>query len=424
MVLSSSLCRKCLYALPVFTALSGWGAEPLTLAEAQRIAVGRSQLLTANEAALSAALKMAHAAYPLPDPVLKLGVDNLPVNGADRFSLTRDFMTARRIGIMQELPSAEKRKLRAQRLSADALKAQAERQMTLASVQRASASAWIDRYYALALRRLFEEQVDEAKLQVQAAETAYRGARGSQADVFAARAALSALQNRLSQLERQERNAALMLARWVGPDADRTPAGAPPWQSTYLEHGLTVDHLRTHPDLAVAAALVEAAQAEARLASANRQSDWTVEASYSQRGSAFSNMISIGVSVPLQLDRANRQDQELAAKLALVDEAKARYEDLLRSHEAEVRVMLGDWQNGKERIARYASELVPVAQQRAEAALAAYRGGKADLASVLSARREAIDVRTQALTLEMETARQWTQLNFLSPEHLAHQEQP
>lgn len=420
---SYSLYRQCFCALSMFVAVSGWAAEPLTLTEAQRIAVGRSQLLAANEAALSAALKMANAAYPLPDPVLKVGVDNLPVSGPDRFSLTRDFMTMRRIGIMQELPSAQKRKLRAQRLSADALKAQAEQEMTLTSVRRATAAAWIDRYYALALRRLLEEQLEEAKLQAQSAETAYRGARGSQADVFAARSAQSALQDRLSQLERQARNAALMLARWVGPDADRTPIGAPPWQTTYLEHGLTVDHLRTHPDLAIAAAVVEAAQADARLASANLKSDWTVEANYAQRGPGYGNMISIGVSVPLQLDRANRQDQELAAKLALVDEAKARYEDLLRSHEAEVRVMLGDWQTGKERIARYASELIPVAQQRVEAVLAAYRGGKADLASVLAARRDAIDMRAQALTLEMETARQWAQLNFLAAAH-THQEQP
>jgi len=418
-----SLWRPYLGALMMALATSGWAAEPLTLADALRIAAGRSQLLAANESALSAARKMADAAYPLPDPVLKMGVDNLPINGADRFSLTRDFMTMRRIGIMQELPSAEKRKLRAQRLSADALKVQADQQMTLSSVQRSTAAAWIDRYYAQALRRLIEEQVEEAKLQVQSAETAYRGARGSQADVFAARGALSSLQDRLSQALRQERNAALMLARWVGPDAERPPDGPPPWQTTYLEHGLTVDHLRTHPDLALAAAVVEAAEAEARLANANRKSDWTVEASYSQRGSAFGNMISIGVSLPLQLDRANRQDQELAAKLALVDEAKARYEDLLRNHEAELRVMLGDWQTGKERLARYASEVIPAAQQRAEAALAAYQGGKGDLASVLSARRDAIDVRAQALTLEMETARQWAQLNFLAADH-SHQEQP
>jgi hypothetical protein len=34
---------------------------------------------------------------------------------------------------------------------------------------------------------------------------------------------------------------------------------------------------------------------------------------------------------------------------------------------------------------------------------------------VLAARRNEIDVRTQALQLEMDTARVWAQLNFLHP---------
>ena len=42
---------------------------------------------------------MAIAAGQLPDPVLKFGVDNLPLSGPDRLSLSRDFMTMRRIDI-------------------------------------------------------------------------------------------------------------------------------------------------------------------------------------------------------------------------------------------------------------------------------------------------------------------------------------
>ena len=424
MFVSFDSCRRCICLVPALAFTSfAWAAEPLALAEAQRIAVERSQLLVANDAAASAARRMAQAAHQLPDPVLKLGVENVPLDGPDRFSLSRDFMTMRRIGIMQELPSADKRRLRAQRVSWDAIKAQAERQLTLANVQRDTALAWLDRYYALAQQQVLLQQAEEAKVQAQLAETAYRGARGSQADVFAARAAEAALADRLVQVERQARNAQLMLARWIGPSADRLPAGAPPWQATYLDRGVSIEHLRTHPEMGVALAQVEAAEADVRLAEANKRPDWTVEASYSQRGSAYSNMVSIGVSVPLQLDRANRQDQEVGAKLAMHAEARARYEDMLRGHEANVRVMLGDWNSGKERVARYARELVPLARQRTDAAMAAYRGGKADLASVLASRREELDVRMQALVVEMETARQWAQLEFISAQH-GHGEKP
>ena len=392
-------------------------AEPLTLADAQLLAVSRSQQLVANQAAASAARRLAQVAGQLPDPVLKVGVDNLPVNGPDRFSLTRDFMTQRRIGVMQELTGMEKRRLRGQRGAQDALRLQAEGQLLATNARRDTALAWLDRYYALQTRDVLLQQMDEGRLQVQAAEAAYRGARGSQAEVFAARSAVSLLEDKLNQVDRQARNAAVMLARWVGDDAQRVPVGAPPWRTTELDLGITQEHLETHPEVAVAAAMVHAAQLDVFLAQANQHADWTVEASYSQRGPAYSNMVSVGVSVPLQLDRANRQNQEVAARQALVDEALARYDDLLRREEAEVGVLLNDWRSGKQRVDRYASSLLPLAQQRTSAALAAYRGGKGDLAAVLAARREGLELRTQALAAELETARAWARLTFLTADH-------
>ena len=409
--------RRTLCAAIVLLPAFAWSAEPLTLPEAQRIALSRSQQLVANDASASATRRMAEVAAQLPDPVLKFGVDNLPVNGPDRFSLTRDFMTMRRIGVMQELPSLGKRQLRGQRVAQDALRLQAERGLVIANLRRDTALAWLERHYALALRQLLLRQLDEARLQVEAAEASYRGAKGSQADVFAARGAVSLIEDKLSQVDTQERNASVMLARWVGADAQRVPAGAPPWRTTELARGITRVHLENHPMVAIAAVAVQAAQTDLSLAQANKRADWTVEASYQQRGSAYSNMVSIGVSVPLQLDRANRQDQEVAARLAQVDEALAKYEELLRGEEADVSVMLNDWRNGTQRVDRFADSLVPIARQRVEAALATYRGGKGDLASVLAARREQLELQMQAIAAELDTARAWARLNFLSVDH-------
>jgi outer membrane protein TolC len=127
-------------------------------------------------------------------------------------------------------------------------------------------------------------------------------------------------------------------------------------------------------------------------------------------------MVSVNVSVPLQWDQKNRQDRDVAAKLALLDQARAEREDMLRAHAAEIRAMLGDWENDRERSARYAHDLLPLTAERTQAALAAYRGGKAGITDVLLSRRNEIDVRLQALQLEMDTARLWAQLNFLAPD--------
>src|SRR6266436_8430656 len=145
-------------------------AQTLTLQEAQRQAVDRSRLLSAQDSAVRASREMAVAAGQLPDPVLKMGVDNLPINGEDRFSVTRDFMTMRRIGVMQELTRGEKRDLRAQRFEREAEKGLAEKAMALASIERGTALAWLERYYAEAMLKVVAEQIEQVQGEIAAAE--------------------------------------------------------------------------------------------------------------------------------------------------------------------------------------------------------------------------------------------------------------
>ncbi len=401
----------------------GYAQATLSLADAQRIAVERSRLLAAQDASITASREMAAAAGQLPDPVLKLGVDNVPADGADRFSVGRDFMTMRRIGVMQEFTRNDKRKLKTERSERETDRAVAEKAAAVVIVQRDTALAWLDRYYLERIRDVVATQAAEAMLEIEAAEGAYRAGRGSQADIFSARASRVALDDRLSELDRRIRNARATLARWVGSAADEPLAGEPAFKTVSLDAHTLDQELERHPEIALLGRQVAIAETEARLAKANKQSDWSLELAYQERGPAYSNMFSVGVSVPLQWDQKNRQDRELAAKLALADRAKAQQEDVLRAHVAEIRMMLNEWENGQERIHRYESELLPLAKDRTQAALAAYRGGKGDLNPVLAARRNEIEVRTQAVQLEMDTARAWAQLNFLVPDG-AHESHP
>ena len=410
--------RSALRALNLIVALalplSAIAADPpLTLAEAQRRAIARSQLLPAQDAAASAAREMAVAAGQLPDPVLRLGIDNLPVNGSDAWSLTQDFMTMGRIGLMQEWTNSDKRQARSARFEREADKAQIEKAAAQASVARDTALAWLDRYYADANVTLIGEQSVEAQLEIDAAEVAYRAGRGTQADIFAARGAKAALAERASEARRRAATAITMLVRWIGPGADAPLAGRPDFATLALERSRLDTQLAHHPQIAMLEQAEALSAAEAKVARANRDPDWSFEIAYQQRGPAYSNMMSVGISVPLPWDRASRQNRELAAKLALVDQARALREDALRTHMAEVTAMLEEWDNGRERLAIYADSLLPLARERTAATVAAYRGGKGTLADVLGARRNELDVRRDALTLERETARLWAQLNFL-----------
>lgn len=389
-------------------------ARDLTLNEAQRLALQRSRQLAGADFAIDAARQMAVAAAQLPDPVIKAGVDNLPVSGADRFSVGGDFMTMRRIGVSQELTSADKRRLRAQAYAQQADREGAAKDVSAAAIERDTALAWLDAYFARRAADVIAAQVALARDAVDAAAGAYRAGRGTQADLLAAKSVVLEVQDRSSEAERRVQSAAIMLGRWTGIEAAPS-ASLPDVDRIGLDRATLGSELAHHPDIAVLARQEAIAQTEAKLAEANRSADWSVEVAFQQRGSAYSNMVSVGISVPLQWDRKNRQDRELAAKLSATEQARAAREEALRGHEAEIRSMILEWESGRGRRARYDEELLPMAKERNAAALAAYRGAKATLAEVLAARRAETDLQLQRWQLEADIARLWAQLNFLFP---------
>ena len=388
---------------------------PLTLDAAVVQATARSQLIVAADAQAQAARELSVAAGRRPDPVLRLGIDNLPVTGPDRFSLTRDFMTMRSIGLMQELTREDKLNARTQRAEREVEIASVARSAAAAELQRDAALAWLESSFQGSLRELVLGQIAQAEAQAEATQVLYRAGKGAQADVFAARAVIEQLQDALAQAERQVAVAATQLSRWVGEPVTQPLAARPALALPDWTHGALAEQLNRHPQIAAAEQQEALAESEAAVARADKSADWSVEFMYSQRGREYSNMVSVNLTVPLQWDQKNRQDRELAARLAQVQQARARREEVRRAQEAEVRVLLQEWRSHDERLRRYTSTLLPLAAQRSEAALSAYRGGSGALTAVLDARRGELDLRIDQLRLEMERARVWAQLNYLLP---------
>lgn len=386
----------------------------LTLEQAQRAALERSRQLQAHDAAGLSAREMARAAGELPDPVLRIGVDNIPAEGGDKFSLVRDSMTMRRVGVMQEMTRGEKRSLKRSRFEREADKAAAERDASAAAIRRDTALAWLERWHLEAMVATVTDFVRVAATEVEAADAAYRSGRGAQAETIGARGMDAMAQDRRAEIERRLRSARIELARWTGRDA-REALGPPPAMELPFDAAAVEAHVSSHPEVRVLDREIEVAIAESRVASAERRPDWSWEATWQQRGSAYSNMFSVGVSVPLPWDRANRQDREVAARLARVEEIRARRDELVRAHVAEVSSWIEEWRSGIERRRRYRDEILPLARERTRAAMAAYAGGRSTLGEVIAARRTEHDTLLQSLALDLEVARAWARLAFLVP---------
>ena len=404
-------------ALAAVLAFGGWQvhAAPLTLDDALHLAQERSRQLPAQDAAAAAARDMAVAAGQRPDPILKAGLNSLPVSGPDRFSLVRDNFTMLSVGVSQELTRSGKLRARTSKFEREALVAEAGRELARANLQRDTAMAWLDRHYQERLRELLVAQRDEARLQIDAADAAYRGGRGSQADVFAARSSVAQIEDRIAQAERQVTTATTLLSRWVGAAAAE-PLGSPPvLDAVRLRAEDLETQLAHHPQIVVMVRQEAMAQADAEVARANKQTDVSVELTYSQRRPSYGNMVSVNLSVPLQWEQKNRQDRELAAKLSVVEQMRAEREEATRTHVADALAMLQEWRSDRARLTRYDTSLLPLATERTRASLAAYRGASGSLTAVLEARRGEIDTRMERLRLEMDAARLWARLNYLVP---------
>ena len=387
----------------------------LSLDGAVQAATAQSQRVVAAQAQTRAARERVSAAGQLPDPVLTFGINDLPVNGRDRFSLTRDSFTQRTVGVMQEFTRSDKRLARTERAQREVEATQIAQRSTIADLQRDTALAWLDRSLHESMHHVLRAQLTQTEQQVEAAQTLYRNGKGTQADVYAARAEVEQQRDRIAQIERQIAVATTRLARWIGDDA-KLPVGARPTLvlPAWTQGDLT-EHLVRQPRIAAALQRQALADSEVLLARALKQADWSVELTYSQRGSAYSNMVSVSVSVPLQWDQKNRQDRELDARLAEVERARADGDDVQRDQEAELRTMLQEWRSADERLHRHDSALLPLAEQRSAAALAAYASGSGSLPMLLEARRSELEVHIERLRIEMDRARLWAHLNYLLP---------
>ncbi len=391
-------------------------SAPLTLDAALRAAETRSATLQGQDAAIRALREMEVSAGRLPDPVLRLSVDNLPIEGPMRYSLTTDFMTQRSVSLAQTYTGSDKRQARSIRFVREADAAASMRALQVTRLRTQTARAWFGRYYQEQILELLRRQREEAALVVAAVEAAYRGGRGGQADVFAARAALARIDDRLHEVRADLSNAETLLARWVG-DAAAQPLGAPPrLDRTRLAVHEPAHQLDLHPDIALMSAKERVAGAEVDIARQEKSADWSWSLMYSKRGSQFGDMVSLGVSIPLQWDQKNRQDRELAARLEKVEQVRAEREEMRREHLSGVQRLLASWRSNLTRLDDYDKTLIPLAGERAQAQEAAFRGGKAPLSAVLEARRMETDTRLERLRIEKQTAVLWAELEYLIPE--------
>lgn len=386
---------------------------PLTLDAAVRQGLARAPQLEARTADTAAAHEEAARAGQLPDPTLTFGLSNFPVTSPGAFSLRSDGMTARTVGVVQAIPSRTARRAERALASARIDAAQADSVVAAQSVSERIADAWIDVWAVEQQRELLLALRDEDALAVQIAQARLRGGEGGAVDALAARTEIATLDNRIEAAGADLAAAQAGLQRWLG-GLPGTLAMTQDFSRLPVQADRLASSVDQQAPLRVWAAREQVAQAALEQARAARHPDWRVSASYGHRAPGLSDMVMLEVGVSLPLFTRNRQDRGISARQAQWDAVQADHEDARRAQREAVARAVASWQGWGQQIARYRQTLLPLARDRAQVALAGYRGG-GSLQPWLDARRAEIELRLSYADALAARARLWAALAYLLP---------
>ncbi|NNF40459.1 MAG: TolC family protein [Woeseiaceae bacterium] len=388
-------------------------AIPLTLAEAEDLALDDEPGTNALLARSSALEEDAVAAGRLPDPALRFGVLNFPIGNG---GFSTEAMTQAQLGIRQVFPRARSRALGTRQLQALAT-AMSDRSVARSrDVLVAARIAWLDTYYwQQALQTVTESRPFFADL-VNVTRSMYAVGRKTQHDVLRAELELSRLDDRVIEAERSRTQAQAALSQWLGMDAYRPVARKlPAWNQLAPLEELRGE-LQKHPLLAAAEAGVVARQSGVELARESYKSDWALDLGYGYRdgllpnGEPRSDFISLTVSIDLPFFGRRRQDHKLAAALQERRAALETKKELRAELRSQLDAQYARWTELTRRLLLYENEILGQSRGQAQAALLAYQSDAGDFSDVMRGYIDDLNTRLEYIRLQVARAQSYASL--------------
>lgn len=369
----------------------------LSLDEAQRLAT-QTPSLKAEAAKIEAARNAAIPAAELPDPKLVLGLQSVPIEGDQRWSVDQDDMTMQMVGLMQEVPNRAKRRARAETANAAIKVAAAQQRVEQLNVRLETAQAWIATHTVERQLAMFDELFAENRLLTETVRAQIAGGQGLAADEVAPRQEVALLAERRDELEERRTQARAALRRWIGPAADNPLSGSVPnWP---IDAQRYAQRQAQRPELQLYDPMHDEVKARISEAVAQKKSDWSWEVDYLRRGREFGDMVNLSVSFSLPVFQASRQNPAIAAQYAALDQLEAEREAAERAYAAQLASELAEQQRLSRALERYRNSLLPLAREKVVLSMAGYRAAKGELNAVLMARRELLETRLKQTDLE------------------------
>ena len=383
---------------PLLAAIPGLAfAGPLSFDAALQRARQEAPSLKSKALGADAARAARGAAGALPDPTLAVGVDSFPVSGPLAFEPGRDNFTMARIGVSQEFPNLAKRHAQQARADTDIAVADADSAVEARTVEVGTALAWINLAYAERRLAALDGVLAGLERVVRTTPSAVAAGNARPAQTLAGEQAVATIQDRRSELVSNVARARATLTRWTGDPAPEIAGQIPDFEVNPTALRTSLDQ---HPAILKIAAQGSQADADVRVAEADRRSDFGVNVAYQRRDPQFGDYVSAGVTIGLPFFTRHRQNAQIGARQADAARVREEQEAARRALAADLDADLADHVMHHEQWMRARDTLQPLAAQRVKLETASYGAGRASLVDIADAYAALADATLTTLDRE------------------------
>ncbi len=334
----------------------------------------------------------------LPDPFLRVELENITRNGTQGATLSPSNVGDTKYLLAQPLPFWGKRDLKRDIAAAEAEQAGGRAADTWAEVAGRIKGLYAQYWLTHRAVQLTRENIALSRQLEQIAQVRYASGLAAQQDAIRAQVERSTLDNELVGMETDYRQQAAFINAMLARSANAPlaePSGLRPLPARLDAARLSERLAERNPQLAIEAARIDGAGKSRDLAYRNNFPDFIVGVQPMQVGDrvdAWNLMLEL--NIPLQ--QGSRRSQEREAE-RMLEAASARKEALGHRLNGELGAALANLEAARmtEEITR--NRLLPQAELTFKSALAGYETGKVDFATLLDAQRQIRNARLALL---------------------------
>lgn len=365
-------------------------SHPKVKAAQERVAAARARIAPAGQ---------------LPDPMIGLGVMNLPL----RDPSLRDEMSMVSLAASQMLPFPGKLAQQRRVMESELAVAEAMAAGVRLDVEMEVRSAYYELAYADGALAILAQNQEVLGALIEASAARYASSLARQQDVLNARNQAAGLAQEAVTVAEERRAASARLNAALGRETDHTisPAALPSWIMALARFegvsarqvpaalgaraagsplpplpSLQDQAVALNPELRAQAAAIAAQAARVAWSGKQHLPDVELSAQYGMR-SGNADVVSVMASVPLPLRRGNKQAAELTAARADLAALEAEHRDRVNGTRARVAELYAELERARTHAVLFTSTVVPQGRATVNAIMASLEIGDADLPALL-----------------------------------------